>query len=135
MQIAVRAIPAPGHIYRRKIGRAFTAEPTTLRVVDAPSAPDEITATQYAALQGDPHIVAMPAGGGDPQVLDLRAKLELSEAALAEARRALADADERQDAERAAISGAAASAGEEIRRLTAENDQLRADLAKRRSRG
>lgn len=144
MQITVRAIPAHGHEYRRRAGRAWGKAPIVVTVTDSPKPhhvdakgkvvefSDEISTAQYAELQKDPHISAVPVGGGDPQNLDLRAQLQEASEALAKARAELATMQEIQDANGRANATEAARMAGELMAARAEVEALQAKIAKRR---
>jgi hypothetical protein len=144
MQITVRAIPAPGHEFRRRAGRAWSKSPEIVTVVDSPKPhtldakgkivafSDEITPAQYAELQADPHISAMPVGGGDPQNLDLRARLQIAEEALASARAELASMQEAREATGRENAKEANRVAAELMAARADIEALQAKLAKRK---
>jgi hypothetical protein len=150
MQVTVRALPAQGHEFRRRAGRAWGKSPVVVTVVDEPKPhtldksgnvvefSDEISPAQYAQLLDDPnHISVVPVGGGDPQNLDLRGKLQIAESELAKARAQLAELQERQDvdgferiAEQKKNAAALADANEMIAALRAQFADRRPKAAK-----
>ena len=78
-QIAVTARPASNVQYRHRAGRRFTVDTTILRVVEAPSKPDEITRAQLAEIEADPMLFVRPAVDGDPSVLAVIGRLSAAE--------------------------------------------------------
>jgi hypothetical protein len=140
MQIKVRALPVPGNKYRRRAGLAFDESYTTLEVVeqlpkDFDPAKDKlptgkITALQLAELQGDRRLTVIPDGADEAVAADAAAKVAISDSALAKAKKELAAAHELADENRRAGEKAAKEAADKIAKLEAENEDLRAKLAK-----
>jgi hypothetical protein len=128
LEVNVRAIPAPGFDYRRRAGRAWTKEVQTVKVVDAPKAADEISPAQYAELQRDPMINAVPVGGADPQVLGLKGELAEKDALIEKLRGELSAAIEMAEEMGTRSNRDAEVAGMRIRELEAEVERLRAGL-------
>lgn len=134
MQIQVRALPAPGHDYRRRAGRTWGKTPTIVRVVDSPASPDEITPTQYAQLREDPMINAVPVGEAtaeDLEVAALKAQFVKANATTTELRKQLADMVEAQEAQRTEASKLMATTGARVIELEREVEHLRGELAKK----
>jgi hypothetical protein len=135
---SVRAIPAQGHKFRRRAGRAWTKDIVSVVVVDKPdpaaTSPIEISPADLAALQADQLIAVSAQGSGDASADDLNAaKVRIGELdrMLADARKAQQQlveelADVREGAKRAAEDG-----GARIAQLTADLGALRAKVAKR----
>jgi len=135
IQVQVRAMPAPGHEYRRRAGRAWSRAPVTVKVVDHPISADEISPAQYAALQADPHIAAMPLGGGDDGALvEVKADLLKAQSEVEQLRKQLAEAAEIAEEQKRVAASEIETAGQRIRQLEAELELLREKLAKRVSR-
>jgi hypothetical protein len=128
MQIKVRALPAPGHIYRRRIGRTFSKDWTVLDVVDHPSKPDEISPLQYKELQADNRITAIPVAADDAGALESSGKLAEAEAEIVKLRRDLAEAAERYEENARAGEAAAKASAEKIATLEGEVAKLHAEL-------
>jgi hypothetical protein len=88
MQISVRAMPAPGHNFRRRAGRAWTKDPILLNVVDQPKAPrvtldqegrsvvtysNEISPIDVEALKADRFISVTVVGGEQGELSEMNA--------------------------------------------------------------
>jgi uncharacterized small protein (DUF1192 family) len=140
MEISVRSMPAPGHIYRRRAGRAWGKEAVTVIVtetpnpkhIDAMGRPLEITPAQFAELKSDPHIMAAPAGGGDPEIPGLVAQLAAKDEEIARLRKDHADAVESAERQLLAVGKHAEAQGARIAELEGEVERMRAQLAKKR---
>lgn len=130
MQIKVRALPAPGHEFRRRIGRVFSRAWTNLDVVESPSKPDEISALQYQELQSDPRITAMPVAADDAQDLHVAGRIAELEAEIRKQRLELAAAAESYEENARGSERAAREAAEKITKLEGENEHLRAELSR-----
>lgn len=130
MQIKVRALPAPGHVYRRRAGRAFSKDWTLLDVVEQPSQENEISPLQYKELQSDPRITAIPVAADDAGALEALGDLAEAEAVIVKLRRELSEAAERYEESARAGEAAAKSAAEKIAMLEGQVEQMRAELAR-----
>lgn len=143
-QIAsVRAIPAPGHKYRRRAGLAWAKEPAKIRVVDEPrkdAGPDgviELSPAQMQALLADPHIAVSFLGAdsaASPEEMNaLKADAVKMAADLGEARRDLAFAQEEMARLREGKQSAEDDlrrAGEKVRALEEQLSTARAQIVK-----
>jgi hypothetical protein len=150
---AVRAIPAPGHVYRRRAGRAWSKEPTIVKVVDDPKPPhveldrdgkkivtlsDEISPKDLAALQADPHLAVVPYGrgadaGDSIEVNQLKAENIRLQEELEKTRRAQQDAVEEIKLVGDTARKLAEENGIRIARLQTELEAAHAQLAKKQA--
>jgi DNA-directed RNA polymerase specialized sigma24 family protein len=148
-RFSVRAMPAPGHTHRRRIGRAWGKEPTIVYVVDEPKPArieldrdrqkivtfsDEISARELETLQGDPHLAVVPVGDGASESLEVnKLKAELMKMAdeLAKARAEQQDAVELAKLHGEAAGKQAEESSKRIAMLETELSQARAALSKK----
>lgn len=130
-QYTVRAIPAQGHLWRRRAGLKWPATPVKISVVDAPTGEGEITPAQFAQLRADPHIAVTSVGDADPMVSEGRAELLAALAKVDALRKDLADQAEAIEEERAQFGREAVSHADKLRELESEIERLRAKPSRR----
>jgi len=107
MAIKVSAIPMEGHAQYYRAGQKWTAEPVEVKVVDAPSAPYEITREQLEVLRKDARIkvdgdLVLPTSSPDD---DAKKKAEAEAARLDEERRKAAEAARAEEEARRSHKG------------------------------
>lgn len=144
-EIVVRAMPAHGHEYRRRAGRAWGKQPITVKVVDAPKPhqyredgsiaaySDEISTEDYKELTEDQHLAVF--AKGDPSagdVLEAHAAIGERDKEILKLRKDLADAHESAELERKATSKEIEALGMRLKEAEAESDKLRAQLGKKK---
>lgn len=136
----ISAIPAPGHDSRHRAGPKgrklrWTTTPIEVVVDESPkyeAKPMVISFADWAELQTDRQIRAIPAGGGDPEVPNLKAALLEAEAKIAKLERQLATAAEEWDSERRSATQEIEKLADGYRKLEAEAANLRTRLAEAR---
>ena len=140
-EITVRAMPAPGHQFRRRCGIAWGKQARRAVIVDAPRPLDlqaladgkieviELSPSQYQQLVEDPHIAVTAIGGSDPQIPELKAQLLKAMSEVEALRKQLAEQAEAFTEERRALSTAHAAQGKQVLELSNQIETLRADLA------
>lgn len=151
-QYVVRAIPAPGHEKRFRIGRAWGKGPVTVKVVDNPAPPrvsrdrdgrefvahsDEISPVQLAALLADVRFAVTPVGDGETDantVNELKVKILKLEEQLSAARLAHQGEIEDMKREHARVSAAAEESAAHGRKLVQELADAKAQLNEKRSK-
>lgn len=133
----VSAIPASGHDYRHRAGpkgqklRWGTTEAEVIidAVADYKASPMVLSFKDWAELQADKHIRAIPVGGGDPEVPNLKAALLAAEEEIGKLEGKLAADAEARESDQRAASAKIEKMSEEYRALEAETANLRSRLA------